>query len=416
MPEQFAVDRNPVSYPWLNRATARVCTFLIAGIASFTMALNTYLDEFRATHLGVILVILLSIHVVWHSRFIWRREFAIYACLFGYMFVALLWTRDVELAMNTLVPAANFIFVMILFGSMISFHDVPAVLMGTLCGFMLSAAVYTLTQGFPFSYPADFSYNAIAGMYLFGLFITLMYSCFTRSHAILLAIAVVIMLHIVATTSIKTNLGIALGLVGAGIMYFRHFGRLLRRRLLLLIVLAGGLGFAVSSNDALLDRVSGGVQRVTIGVKVLQARDDVAGYSAFEERDYWKQVGIDGWKLNPVFGYGTEAFRDNYGITSHSTPVDLLYNYGLIGLILFYGVFASLAWRLIQPAGKRVSNHRALMFGGVICYLFMTLSGTLLYNSFLGAFVGIAVALLTSQGGNIVAPAAASSNRKAERR
>jgi O-antigen ligase len=416
MPEQFAVDRYPVSYPWLNRAIARICTFLMAGIASFTMALNTYLDDFRATHLGVILVVLLSIHLVWHSRFTWRREFMIYAYLVGYMFVALLWTRDVDLAMNTLVPAANFIFVMILFGSMISFHHVPSVLKGALCGFMLSAAVFTLTQGFPFSYPQDFSYNSIAGMYLFGLFITLMYSCFTRSHAILLGIAVVIMLHIVATTSIKTNLGIALGLVAAGIMYFRHFGRLLRRRLLLLIVLAGGLGFAVSSNDALLERLGHGVERVTIGVKVLQTRDDVAGYSAFAERDYWRQAGIDGWKQNPVFGYGTEAFRYDYGITSHSTPIDLLYNYGLIGLILFYGVFASLSWRLIQPAGKRVSNQRALMFGGVICYLFMTLSGTLLYNSFLGAFVGIAAALLTSQGAGIVAPPAASGNRKVERR
>jgi len=415
MPDQFAVDRNPMSYPWINRAIARICTFLMAGIASFAMALNTYLDDFRATHLGVILVVLLSIHLAWHSRFIWRREFTIYACLFGYMSVALLWTHDVDLAMNTLVPAANFIFVMILFGSMINFHHVPSVLKGTLCGFMLSAAVFTLTQGFPFSYPENFSYNSIAGMYLFGLFITLLYSCFTRSHVILLGIAVVIMLHIVATTSIKTNLGIALGLVGAGIMYFRHFGRLLRRRLLLLVVIGGGLGFAVSSNDALLEKMSHGAERVAIGVKVLQARDDVAGYSAFAERDYWRQAGIDGWKQNPIFGYGTEAFRYDYGITSHSTPIDLLYNYGLIGLTLFYGVFASLAWRLIQLDVKRVSNQRALMLGGVICYVFMTLSGTLLYNSFIGAFVGIAAALLTSQGGGIVAPAAALGNGKVAR-
>jgi O-antigen ligase len=416
MSEQIAVDRNPESYPWLNRATARLCTFFMAGIASFAMALNTYQDDFRATHLGAILVVLLSVHLTWHSRFTWRREFTIYACLVGYMLVALLWTRDVELAMNTLVPAVNFILVMMFFGSMMSFHHVPSVLKGALTGFLLSAAVFTLTQGFPFSYPDNFTYNAIAGMSLFGLFITLMYSCFTRSHVVLLGIAVVIMLHIVATTSIKTNLGIALGLIAAGIMYYRHFGRLLRRRALLLTVLAAGLGFAVSSNDALLDAMTRGAQRVAIGVKVLQARDDVAGYSAFEERDYWRQAGIDGWKQNPVFGYGTEAFRYDYGITSHSTPIDLLYNYGLIGMILFYSVFVSLTWRLIQPAVKRVSNQRALLLGGVICYVFMTLSGTLLYNSFLGAFVGIAVALLTSQAGGTIVPSVASSNRKVEPR
>ncbi len=235
-------------------------------------------------------------------------------------------------------------------------------------------------------------------MYLFGLFVTLMYACFRRSTAVLLAIAVVIMLHIVATTSIKTNLGIVLGFVAGGIMYFRHFGRLLRRKVLLLIVLVGGLGFAVASNDALVDKMESGVQRVLVGVKVLQARDDVAGYSAFEQRDYWRQVGIDGWKQNPVFGYGVEAFRDDYGITSHSTPIDLLYNYGLIGLVLFYGVFASLFWRLLRLHSRRVSSQRALIFAGVVCYVFVSLSGTVHSNMFLAAFIGISAGLLTSQG------------------
>ena len=213
----------------------------------------------------------------------------------------------------------------------------------------------------------------------------------------MLAIAVVILLHIVATTSIKTNLGIALGLAAAAIMYYRHFGRLLRRRLLLLTVLLGGLGFAIASSDKLSDAISHGAGRVFVGVQVLQARDNVAGYSAFGQRDYWRKMGIDGWKLNPVFGYGTEAFRDAYGITSHSTPIDLLYNYGLIGLALFYSVFASLAWRLIIVDRGRASSQRALIFAGMVCYVFMTMSGTLHYNAYLAAFLGISVALLTMQ-------------------
>jgi len=142
-----------------------------------------------------------------------------------------------------------------------------------------------------------------------------------------------------------------------------------------------------------------GVQRVTVGVQVLQARDNVAGYSAFEQRDYWRQVGIDGWKLNPVFGYGTEAFRTDYGITSHSTPIDLLYNYGLIGLVLFYSVFVSLLWRLFIVDRGRSSSQRVLIFAGVVCYVFISISGTLHYNSFLAAFLGISVALLTMQAG-----------------
>lgn len=382
--------------PVVERATARVCTFLMTAVASFAMALNTYLDEFRATRVAVVLVVLIASHLAWHARLVWRREFAIYAYFVGYMFVSLLWTRDTELAMNTMVPAMNCIFTMVLFGSLITFHYKPAVLAGALCGFAGGSALYTATQGFPFSYPQNFSYNAIAGMYLFGLFIALMYSCFKRSNAVLLAIAVVIMLHIVATTSIKTNLGIALGFFAAGIMYRRHYGRLLRRRSLILIALACGLGFAATTNDALLDAMSRGVTRVQVGIQVLQAREDVAGYSAFADRDYWKRVGLEGWKQNPVFGYGTEAFRDKFGITSHSTPIDLLYNFGLVGLILFYGIFASLAWRLLKLAGEQVSNLRSLILGGLVCYAFVTLSGTMHYNIFLAAFIGISATLLSA--------------------
>ena len=166
---------------------------------------------------------------------------------------------------------------------------------------------------------------------------------------------------------------------------------------MILAVLLGGLGFAVASNDALVDKMETGAQRVLVGVKVLQARDDVAGYSAFEQRDYWRQEGLDGWKQNPVFGYGVEAFRDDYGITSHSTPIDLLYNYGLIGLVFFYGVFANLFWRLLQLDTRRASSQRALMFAGVVCYVFISLSGTVHSNMFLAAFVGISAGLLTSQ-------------------
>jgi hypothetical protein len=399
MSERSVVDQNATAYAWVNRMVARLCTFLLAATASVLLTLSAYTEAMRHTHLAPLLVVLVALHLFWHSRFVWHRELTLYSCLFGYMLVALLWTRDTELALNTLAPAMNCIFVMIFFGSLVRFHNIPAALAGALCGFAAGAAFYTHTQGFPFSIPEVFSYNAIAGMYIFGLFLALMLSCFVRSNGVLLAIAVVIMLHIVATTSIKANLGIALGLVAAAIMYYRHFGRLLRRKILLLAVLACGLGYAVASNDALVDVMSRGASRVLVGVKVLQARDDVAGYSAFEQRDYWRHVGIDGWRQNPVFGYGTEAFRDDYGITSHATPIDLLYNYGLIGLTLFYGVLASLMWRLLQIDERRLSGQRSLMFGGIVCYLFVSLSGTLHYNVFFAAFVGICASLLTAGNG-----------------
>jgi hypothetical protein len=414
MSEQFIGDQNSANYDGINHTVARICSFLLAAAGTCALMLNAYTEALRPTHIGVVLVVLIVLQLVWISRFTWHREFTIYACLVGYIAIALLWTRDLDLAMNTLMPAINCILVMIFFGSLIGFHSIPSVLLGALCGFLAGAALYTLTEGFPFSYPTDFPYNAIAGMYLFGLFLALMYSCFRRSNGFLLvALAVVIMLHIVATTSIKTNLGIVLGLVAACFMYFRHFGQLLRRRILTLLVLVCGLGFAIASNGTLQEKMDRGLKRIHIGVQVLQAREDVSGYSAFEKRDYWRHIGIEGWQLNPVFGYGTEAFRDDYGITSHSTPIDLLYNYGLIGFILFYSVFASLIWRLLQVKSRRLSSQRSLMFAGVVCYVFVSFSGTMHYSMFLAAFIGISATLLTFHD-RATASASVSSNQRLE--
>ena len=95
-----------------------------------------------------------------------------------------------------------------------------------------------------------------------------------------------------------------------------------------------------------------------------------------------------------MFGHGAESFRAENGITSHSTPIDLLYNFGLVGLALFYAVFASLLWRLTGKVDARSQSLRALVLAGVVCQVFMSLSGTLYYQSFLALFVGTSTALL----------------------
>jgi hypothetical protein len=394
MSDSIVVEQNASGHAGLNRAAARICTFALAGAGGMVVTMNAYSQAMRATHADVLLAALIGLHLLWQPRLIWRREFTLYACFLGYMCVTLLWTRDLDLASNTLVPATGFLLTMILFGSLINFHNVRTVLAGIVCGFLAGAGFYTLTSGFPLSYPVEFSYNSIANMYVFGLFVTLMYSSCRRSKGlVLLTVAVVIMLHIVATTSIKTNLGVALGLGTAAVMYLGFFGQLIRRRALTLLVLACVLGVVIVSNDALIDTISRGGQRVLIGIRVLQTREDVSGYSGFEERGYWKQQGIVGWERNPVFGYGVEAFRSHYGVTSHSTPIDLLYNYGMIGLVLFYSIFASLIWRLLKVAARQQSSQRSLILGGVVCYVFVSLSGTMHYDIFLAGFLGISVAL-----------------------
>jgi O-antigen ligase len=75
--------------------------------------------------------------------------------------------------------------------------------------------------------------------------------------------------------------------------------------------------------------------------------------------------------------------------------VDLLYNSGIIGAGLFYGMFLSLAWRLLQSRDRSSNVVRAIVFGGLVCYLSVSLSGTMHYNPFLAVFMAVSTALLS---------------------
>lgn len=60
-----------------------------------------------------------------------------------------------------------------------------------------------------------------------------------------------------------------------------------------------------------------------------------------------------GWnmfKINPIIGYGPGAFKEiaGFGKYSHNNYVELLFNLGFIGFILFYGHFCKIFYTLIQ--------------------------------------------------------------------
>jgi hypothetical protein len=385
--------------PSLSRQLAAIAgwlgSFALAAVAALAPILNgTYVESFNPARLGVVLVLLLLLHALRYRKVLFSREQAVYACFLGYMTLSTLWTPGGRIANNTLLPGLNSLLVLMLFGSLVTFHNLRAVFAGIVFGFLCGAASYTLVVGFPFVRPDDFAYNAIAGMYLFGLFGVLYWGWHTRQRLLTLLMSIIVMMLIAATTSIKTNLGILLGAFAAAVVYFATFMRILGRSAIALVVLSVAIGYGIASNDALLERLQDGIDRVTVGAQILSAREDNSQGTSFNDRQYWEKVGIAGWAENPVFGNGVEAFRADLGITSHSTPVDVLYNFGLIGFGLFYTLFALLVWRLYVTRHVYLGALPILIFSGVICYLFMSLAEPLHYNSEFAAFVAIAAALL----------------------
>ncbi len=386
--------------PWANAVigtgahVGRLGSFGMSAAASFALAVNAYDMSFHAARLGVVLLALLVVHLVRFASVVLARETLIYGCFLGYMLLELLWTEDRALALNTIVPATTFVIVMILFASLAVFHDLKAVLAGAVTGLLAGAALYSAMSGFPFRYPDEFSYNAIAGMYLFGLITTLLLASIARWKALYFALAIVMGIHIVATTSIKTNVGVLLGAVAVGAIHFGHVLRLLWKNALAIVIVAVVLSFAIVSNQETVASLERGANRVALGIEILRAREEMPGYSSFELRASWQREGFRGWTENPMFGHGVEAFRSKYGITSHASHVDIAYNSGLIGLTLFYGIFASMFLRLYRARHGDLRNTRLVILGGMTCALFISFAGSSHYGAFLAAFLALSIGIL----------------------
>ena len=372
---------------------AKFGTFVLSAALMLAIVTGTtFVDQLTTSRLLIVLVGQLLLHILICPRLLVNREVVIAFAFFGYLLLSSFWTPDPILGMNTLFPSIDFALIVLLSASLMAFHDPRVVLAGILAGFMTGAAIYTATFSFPFVYPQDFSYNAIASMYLFGAEAALFFGLLVSRYRLLaLVLALVCLLHVGATTSIKTNLGVVIGAAAATLLYPRNTGRLLWRSLPQIVIAVGVTAYVILSNPNILERVTAGLDRIQIGLSVLQTREDVGGYSGFGEREQWMQAGLEGWKHNPLFGNGVEAFRsDNEGWTSHSTPVDLLYNTGLIGTTLFYGLFLSVGLRLFHPRCPSPAGVRALVMACLVAQVFMTLSGTLFYQTFVALLLGIA--------------------------
>lgn len=391
MSTQAPIAPAPHAVHWSSSLTAGA----IACVTSLALVGGAaFFDAVTSSRLLLVLMLLLGVHILTCPRLLFSREFGVYSAFTAYLFIATTWAPDSLLALNTLFPAVDFVLIMVLFGSLVAFHDPRVVLGGALLGFWIGAAAYTYVDGFPFVTPDVFSYNGLAAMYLYGLFLTIAFGWASGMRMLTLALLPIVLLHIAATTSIKTNVGVLLGALGAAVMFSARTFRLLRRNLVFLGLGAAALAYLLITNEGLQEQIQYAFNRVSVGLEVLQAREDVPGYAGFNERQYWMQEGLRSWARNPFFGAGVEAFRVGFGITSHSTPVDLLYNTGLIGTGLFYGTLLLLAFRVFDRRSSKNQDLRAIVAAGIISYTFISLSGTVFYQSFLGAFVGISVALL----------------------
>lgn len=132
----------------------------------------------------------------------------------------------------------------------------------------------------------------------------------------------------------------------------------------LLVTVAIGVGLAWIQNTPYWYRVEN-IARFASGETVNEG--------SLYERAELANTAVEVWRLHPVIGVGTDQFRyyaGDYGLRqtySHSNPLEILANFGIVGVLLYYGIYAALTVRIFSGWVRERSTPRKNRFALIGC-------------------------------------------------
>lgn len=218
--------------------------------------------------------------------------------------------------------------------------------------------------------------NTISMAAMISVIIAVYYIGFTRiskiSKVLCLAIAGFCLVVSFAAASKKS---IILAFVSIFCFWFygalgdRNFSKKLRDMLIFIAVL-----FAVVFVLNNVTLFSGVMRRFDVLTEFLQGGK---GSVSEQHRMMLITEGLEVWLKYPIFGAGTYSSHYYFGVYSHSNPVEILMNSGVVGLVVFYGSYILAAYQYIKNARcyKAVSNVSTLLFA---LFLSVTVCGAVM--------------------------------------
>lgn len=180
------------------------------------------------------------------------------------------------------------------------------------------------------------------------------------------------------------------------VMFKSKKGKLMRLLVVLLIILtAVYIVMELSESNEFFYRISQmfkifGEDRVELTDNSLATRSDMIKY------------GLELFSDNPVFGYGPEQYEHFYSLVygirrpPHSTFIQILVGFGIIGFTLFYGIYVYVVTKLV-PMIKKQRKYSILILTFIMVFLSNDIGANMLNNKFLYIFVGIYAAYLTME-------------------
>ena len=126
----------------------------------------------------------------------------------------------------------------------------------------------------------------------------------------------------------------------------------------------------------------------TIGQRFEGLFDFIGGgtssVSSDKIRERMIEIGLEKWLERPVLGYGVDTFKYYNKIATghfyyaHNNYVELLYDLGLVGFVLYYGYIFKL-WYSLRKSKNRNSEYKMLGMGLILELLVFDIGGVSYY-------------------------------------
>lgn len=133
------------------------------------------------------------------------------------------------------------------------------------------------------------------------------------------------------------------------------------------------------------------VQRTTILFDESQL--NLVGEGSYFIRAEMMEEALRMWTKSPIWGNGNEAFRvySGFGTYSHANYTELLANYGILGILLFYTPFivgAIQAWRLRTSPSEDIRRQAIWLLIACLMLFLISFVNVIYYSKYMMLFYG----------------------------
>jgi O-antigen ligase len=192
------------------------------------------------------------------------------------------------------------------------------------------------------------------------------------------------------TGSRKGMIMLALISLGTYFLYTKARFNILR---IIPALIAGSLAFA-----AVIYKIVTGTYFERFVGMFYGLKGEYSGEASFDIRAQMIFNGLEMWFRSPLFGSGNEAFslKGGFGTYSHSTPIELLANYGILGFIGYY-LFLFLAfrytWSLFRSGNDYLRAYAIWCLLALACVTFWGIFAVCYYEKTVGMVLAVVVGL-----------------------